>query len=106
MIFVTGPVFSGKREYLTRTLGLCAEECVFEAQKLAAACADDAELEALAKRLSRKAGVTASETGCGVVPMDGQARRQREAAGKLCQLLARNAEKTVRMWCGIAEELS
>ena len=49
MIFVTGPMFSGKREYLQKTLGLTAEElsarAVFDAEKLAAGEEAAASLE-------------------------------------------------------------
>ena len=40
MIFVTGPMFSGKREYLQKALGLSPEglsaRAVFDAERLAA----------------------------------------------------------------------
>lgn len=66
MIFVTGPMFSGKYEYLQKTLGLTEEElaprCARNVEKLAAGTED---LEELCARLASYDFVTASEVGCG-----------------------------------------
>ena len=80
-----------------------------EVQKLAALCGGPEErqdLEALAEKLCRFDVVTASETGCGVVPMDPEERRQREAAGRLACLLAARAKAGVRVFCGIPTVIS
>ena len=64
MIFVTGPLFAGKREYIRRTLGLSQEEftrkAVWDVQELAAEVPD---LSILAEKLSQKEIVVATETG-------------------------------------------
>lgn len=80
-----------------------------EVQKLAALCGGPEErqdLEALAEKLCRFDVVTASETGCGVVPMDPEERQQREAAGRLACLLAARAKAVVRVFCGIPTVIS
>ena len=80
-----------------------------EVQKLAALCGGPEErqdLEALAEKLCRFDVVTASETGCGVVPIDPEERRQREAAGRLACLLAARAKAVVRVFCGIPTVIS
>lgn len=41
------------------------------------------------------------EVGCGVVPVDPAARLMREQTGRLCQQLAKQAQKVVRLYCGI-----
>ena len=48
MIFITGPLYSGKRTF-ARTL---PGRCITDAQQLAAGCKDNAELEKLADKLS------------------------------------------------------
>lgn len=102
MIFITGPMFSGKREYAMRLLGCdettLKERCVCDVQKLAAGCHD---LEALADALSRYDAVTAAEVGGGVVPLDPKEREARERAGRLACLLAERADTVVRVFCGI-----
>ena len=91
MIFITGPLYSGKREYARLLLGCTREE-------LAAGCGD---LAALAQQLARNEVVIATEVGGGVVPVDKNERAAREAAGRLGCLLAQRADAVVRVFCGI-----
>ena len=102
MIFITGPLYSGKREYACQLLGCkpenLAERAVWDAQDLAAGCAD---MDALADELSRREVVIATEVGGGVVPVDAGERAAREAAGRLSGLLAQRADKVIRVFCGL-----
>lgn len=102
MIFITGPLFSGKKEAAMALLG-CGEEelarrAVWDVQELAAECGD---LERLAEELAAYDVVISTETGGGIVPADPQERAAREAAGRLNCLLALGAETVVRVFCGI-----
>ena len=73
MLFITGPLYSGKRTFAQKLGGTCC----FEAQKQAETTED---LEALAKILSEKYDIiTATEVGGGVVPVDAT---ERETAKK------------------------
>lgn len=121
MIFVIGPLFSGKQDYIMQALGWSEtdflEKAVRDVQNLAAEAAEAVEtshsplddlqekLRSLADRLSQKEVVIATETGCGVIPLDPQERRNREAAGRLSCLLAERAETVVRVCCGIPQVL-
>ena len=142
MIFVIGPLFSGKQDYIMQALGWSEtdflEKAVRDVQNLAAEAAEAVEVEeaaetdgvvgaaeaaesvetshsplddlqeklrSLADRLSQKEVVIATETGCGVIPLDPQERRNREAAGRLSCLLAERAETVVRICCGIPQVL-
>ena len=102
MIFITGPLYSGKREYARLLLGCTREElaqrAVWDVQELAAGCGD---LAALAQQLARNEVVIATEVGGGVVPVDKNERAAREAAGRLGCLLAQRADVVVRVFCGI-----
>lgn len=106
MIFVTGPLFSGKREYIRNVLHLSPEEfsrrAVWDAEQLAAGITD---LEDLAEQLSAHEIVIASEIGGGVVPVDPEERAAREAAGRLSCLLAQRADTVVRVICGLPQVL-
>ena len=101
MIFITGPLFSGKRAY-ARTF--CDEdELCQDAQALAA---QEADLPALADKLAARYKVVIStETGGGVVPADAGERAAREAAGRLACLLAERADTVVRVFCGLPTAL-
>ena len=102
MIFITGPLYSGKRDYACRLLD-CAPEgleyrAVWDVQELAAGRAD---LETLADELARHEVVIATEVGGGVVPIDAGERAAREAAGRLSCLLAQRARRVIRVFCGL-----
>lgn len=106
MTFVTGPLFSGKREYIQNALHLSPEvfaaRAVWDVERLAANAPD---LEKLAEQLSAHEIVIASEIGGGVVPADPEERAAREAAGRLACLLARRADTVVRVVCGLPQVL-
>lgn len=95
MIFITGPLYSGKRTFTGKLGG----RQIFDVQNLAAQ-ADD--LEWLADELAADYDVVAAtEIGGGIVPMDADERRAREAAGRLACLLAARADTVIEMFCGI-----
>ena len=95
MIFITGPLYSGKRTFAQTLPG----KRLSDVQVLAA---DAADLPALADKLAHEYDILiATEVGGGVVPMDVKQRADREAAGRLACLLAARAECVVQMFCGI-----
>ena len=106
MIFITGPLYSGKREYVKAAPHLTQEEldaqAVWDVQDLAAKAQD---LTALADTLAKHPIVIATEVGGGVVPVDRAQREAREAAGRLSCLLAQRATTVIRVFCGLPEVL-
>ena len=95
MVFITGPLYSGKRTFAQKLGG----RCCFEVQKQAETTED---LEKLVEILSEKYDIiTATEVGGGVVPVDAAERANREKAGRLACLLAARADCVVQMFCGI-----
>lgn len=104
MIFITGPLFAGKREYIKKALNLTdtelAQRAVWDVQDLAAKAEDLAEL---AESLSQYDIVIATEVGGGVVPVDAGERAFREAAGRLSCLLAERADTVIRVYCGLPQ---
>ncbi len=106
MIFVTGPMYSGKKEYIRQFLHLTQEEfsekAVWDVEQLATDCDN---LEQMADHLATKEIIIATEVGGGVVPINPQQRRNREAAGRLACLLAQRAERVIRVCCGLPQIL-
>ena len=99
MIFITGPLYSGKRTFAQKIGG----RFIFDVQKLAA---DADDLDRLADKLAADYDVVAAtEIGGGIVPMDAGERRAREAAGRLACLLAARADTVIEMFCGIPNVL-
>lgn len=105
MIFVTGPLYAGKKTYIRSALGLSDAElsrrAVWDVQDMAGT----GDLDSLAAELARKDVVIATEIGGGVVPVDGEVRAHREAAGRLACLLAERADTVIRVCCGIPQLL-
>ena len=65
-----------------------------------------AGLERLADELAAQYDVVmATEIGGGIVPLEAEQRRAREAAGRLACLLAARADTVIEMFCGIATVL-
>lgn len=98
MIFITGPLYSGKRTFAKTLPG----RCICDVQELAAGAEN---LEKLADKLSAYDIVLATEVGGGVVPMAPAERAGREAAGRLACLLAQRAESVIRVCCGLPQAL-
>lgn len=98
MIFITGPLYSGKRTYAAPLGG----RQIANVQALAA---DAADLDQLADELAAYDVVIATEIGGGVVPIDAAERRAREQAGRLACLLAERADNVVQLFCGIPKAL-
>ena len=94
MLFITGPLYSGKRTF-TKPFG---GRQIYEVQTLAA---NAENLPALVDELAQYDVVTATEVGGGVVPIDPAQRAAREAAGRLDCLLAERADCVVQMFCGL-----
>ena len=102
MTLIVGPLFNGKRQAAMELLACdeaeLARRAVWDVQDLAASCGD---LEALAAELAEHEVVIATEVGGGVVPTDPAERAAREAAGRLNCLLAKRADRVIRVFCGI-----
>ena len=105
MIFVTGPLYAGKKTYVKKILGLTDAElagcAVWDVQELAGTAGPDE----LAERLCEHEIVIATEIGGGVVPVDPDERAHREAAGRLACCLAERADCVIRVCCGLGQIL-
>lgn len=102
MVFVTGPLYSGKKTFVKEWMHwdkeTLSQNAVWDVQELAAECED---LELLTEELSKKQVVIATEVGGGIVPAIPEERAAREAAGRLSCLLAKKADLVIRVFCGI-----
>ena len=108
MILIIGGVASGKRTYLA-SLGYLPEaiadgvlddkKVLYGLEKLVAA--DPEGAAALLPILLEKKAVACCEVGSGVIPVRYEQRRAREATGRLCCQLAKEATRVVRMVAGI-----
>ena len=108
MILVIGARASGKRAYV-ESLGYTAEQIadgvledkpvLYNLQDIT--MADPEGAPALLEALLRKEVVVCDEVGSGVIPMEKARRLGREATGRLCCQLAKEAARVVRLVAGI-----
>ena len=108
MILVIGARSSGKRDYVL-SLGYGPEDIadgvlddkpvLYNLQDLT--MPDPEGAPALFDRLIGKEVVVCDEVGSGVIPMEKERRLGREATGRLCCRLAKEATRVVRLVCGI-----
>ena len=111
MILIIGGYAAGKRSYVRESLGYTDAQMadgvlndlpvVFNAQDLAMTH----PTETLLPALLQKDVVIVNEMGAGVIPMEKSQRMAREAGGRLAILLAQQAERVVRIVCGLPQIL-
>lgn len=65
----------------------------------------DSDAERIFKALLQKRVVICTDISCGIVPLDPVERNKREAVGRLCIRLAKEAERVVRIQCGLPQIL-
>ena len=109
MILVIGGYASGKRTYVRETYGytdndladgiLSDKPVVYNVQNLLSD--DPTGTDALILKLLKKEIVICNEMGSGIIPLSKQDRDAREAAGRLCVLLAKEAKQVIRIVCGL-----
>ena len=108
MILVVGSAASGKRDYVT-SLGYSDREIadgildsspvLYNLQDLVARNPEKSA-DLLASLLEKEV-VVCNEVGSGVIPLERSDREAREQTGRLCNRLAQQADKVVRLVCGI-----
>ncbi|MBR0451584.1 MAG: bifunctional adenosylcobinamide kinase/adenosylcobinamide-phosphate guanylyltransferase [Oscillospiraceae bacterium] len=108
MVLILGGVGSGKRDY-ARSLGYTDDEMsrdvfsdapvLIELEETVRRAPQKAE--ALLEPLCTKELVLCAEVGSGVIPLSAEDRRFREATGRLCVQLAKQAQSVVRIVSGI-----
>lgn len=109
MILVIGGLASGKREFVKNEYGysdsdiadgvLDSRPVLYNLQNIVFSAPD--AIDELLPELLHKKVVICNEVGSGVVPVDKAERMAREATGRLCVALAEQAEKVIRLCCGI-----
>lgn len=121
MILITGGAYQGKRAFAQQNYNIKSEdildcaECEIE-KILSAGCVCNFHtavrkmlenginpLEYAQKIIDRNNDIIiiTNEIGCGIIPIEKSEREWREAVGKVCCILASNAESVIRVTCGI-----
>lgn len=123
MILVIGGAFQGKKEYVLKNYDMSENDVFIVSDKnidlnksiiynfhiWVHSIINEGDMPVdkindMLKSLSDKI-IISDEIGNGVVPTDKTERLYREQNGKVMQILARNADKVIRVYCGIGEVL-
>lgn len=109
LILIVGGVASGKREYVKVQYNytdadmadgeLNEKPVIYNLQELVAD--NPSTAHDMLPKLLQKDVVICCEVGSGIIPAERHERDAREATGRLCILLAKHAEKVIRLTCGI-----
>ena len=124
MIFIIGGAYQGKLEYAKNKFGLnetdifeCSSEgqidfsrkCIYASEEFAMSCVKsgkDAVKVFCDNRAKWKDSIIIMrDIFCGVVPMGAENRAWREMAGRLAGYLSNEAEKVIRIFCGLEQIL-
>ncbi|MFP3152890.1 bifunctional adenosylcobinamide kinase/adenosylcobinamide-phosphate guanylyltransferase [Lachnospiraceae bacterium ZAX-1] len=109
MILIIGAAASGKREYV-RALGYTDADmanAILDKRPVIYNLQDfiyqspflDSNI--LLSMLLKKEVVICNEVGSGIIPLEHAQRELRETTGRMCILLAKRAERVIRLICGI-----
>lgn len=120
-ILIVGGAFQGKREYAKQAYGLKEGEilpwneeregfaCIADLHLRVRACLEQGltQQEVLEKLLPLCRGklVLCDDISCGVVPLDAMERQWREVTGRLLCRLAQEADRVIRMQCGLPQAI-
>jgi len=123
MIFIIGGSYQGKCDYAKAQYDLSDEDifvctpetrmidftrgCIAHIEQFALGCIRRGEEPKTFWEVNRKELeemiLIADDISCGVVPIDAEIRAWREATGRANNYLAGEAEKVVRVFCGIGQ---
>ncbi len=133
MIFVIGGAYQGKLDYAVKKYNLkdgdvfeCSaagempdsgavpaidfsKKCIYKIQEFTYACVK-CGVEPLDYFLEHETEwqdsiLICEDIFCGVVPLGADMREWRQATGRLCKYLSRQAESVVRIFCGLEQKL-
>lgn len=110
MILITGGAYQGKTDYAKENYGITdAEICDltqgFDPQKRCYTHLEQYVLSCMRAgteiSFPQDCIVICDDISCGVVPMDAEIRAWREQTGRTLNALAAQAERVVRIFCGL-----
>ena len=102
MILIVGGFAAGKRTWAKEALGYPDAAFSRDPMDSVPVLYDLQDLDNVSPEdLLQKEVVICNEVGCGLVPVDPAERERRERTGRLCIELAKQADRVIRVVCGI-----
>lgn len=123
MNLIIGGAYQGKTAYAIGKYGFAADDffvcdgthidftkpCITHLERFTLACVREGVdcvdyLESF-KPLWQSTTFLCGDLSCGIVPMEAENRAWRNETGRLCSYLSRNAQRVVRIFCGLEQRL-
>lgn len=123
MKLIIGGAYQGKRDFAVSAFGLADADiytctgmevdfscrCIDKLEEFTLACVragvEPADWFRAHRQEWEHSILICQDIFCGVVPMDAELREWRQATGRLCQYLSREAEQVSRIFCGLEQRL-
>ena len=123
MTFIFGGAYQGKRAYAKEAFSLADADfflcegleidpsapAVAGLENFSLACVREGKepIDELRRRLPdyKDKIMIANDISCGVVPIDATMRAWREAHGRMCNALSKEADRVVRLFCALPQVL-
>jgi len=119
MVFIIGGDYQGKLDYAKKTFALgegdvftCAggeidfsKRCIYKVEELARSHPEPIDFFMSYRSEWEDSILIMADIFCGVVPVDRELREWRQKAGRLSQYLSGEAERVIRVFCGLEQKL-
>lgn len=123
MVLIIGGAYQGKLDFAKTAFTLSEDDiftctsleidfskrCINKIEEFTLACAqsglDPSEYFKAHKEDWKDSILICEDIFCGVVPMGAEMRAWRQATGRLCQYLSREAAEVSRIFCGLEQKL-
>ena len=123
MIFIIGGAYQGKLDFAKTIFSLSesdiftcnnceidfSKQCINSIEEFSLACVQNGTepIESFKAHHTEWANsiLICEDIFCGVVPMGAEMRAWRQATGRLCQYLSREAQQVSRIFCGLEQRL-
>ena len=123
MVLIIGGAYQGKLDFAKTAFSLSEDDiftcssseidfskrCINSIEEFTLACirreTDPSEYFIAHKEDWQDSILICEDIFCGVVPMGAEMRAWRQATGRLCQYLSREASKVSRIFCGLEQKL-
>ena len=119
MILIIGGAYQGKLDYARAELGIRDEDvhtcagpqvdfsktCIYRIEEFTGGHPDPVAYFRQHRDQWQNSVLICQDIFCGVVPMGAENRAWRQNTGRLCQYLASEADRVVRIFCGLEQRL-
>lgn len=119
MILIIGGAYQGKLDYAKESFDITdsdvyicnsdvidfSKRCIYKIEEFAAHCPDTVDYFKENRDAWQNSILIVQDIFCGVVPIDAEKRVWRQRTGRLVQYLSKEAQRVIRIFCGLEQQL-